>query len=532
MQYFLLNKIGNTARQLFFVLSLPAFLIISTVSAQKNYYFSSNSTSEENGTIHHPFQSLQKLSQIQLQPGDTVFFRGGDTLKGNINLGNISGTRKHPVVFTSYNKGKATINGENKGAFLINASNNFQINHLAFLGAGRKTGNTADGIKLVNCKEVSVKNLDIAGFQKCGIILYDCKNAEVDSVYAHDNGYTGILVEGDYQKRISDNIHIINCRAENNPGDPTVLDNHSGNGILVGNCKNVLIEYCTATNNGWDMPRVGNGPVGIWAYEADSVIIQYCISYYNKTANGASDGGGFDLDGGVTNSIIQYCLSYGNEGSGYGIYQYWSAGNWYNNTVRYCISINDGFVTDKAGAMLIWNGWNGDSTFTKFYAYNNFFYNDTKYAFSFAPESQHRNFSFFNNIFIASDTSDIYYGTDSSTNDIFLGNIWMKKNGGFMQNGFTDFEKWSASTGYEQLNGRLIGASVQKSLFSLPHHINITNPYELKTNVLLHTLCDPALRSKGIDITKMFGIDIGKTDFFGQPVSLGDGFEPGICEMK
>jgi hypothetical protein len=80
------------------------------------------------------------------------------------------------------------------------------------------------------------------------------------------------------------------------------------------------------------MPRIDNGPVGIWACEADSVIIQHCISYRNKTARGAVDGGTFDIDGGVTNSITQYCLSYENWGSGYGIYQYWSAGKWDNNT--------------------------------------------------------------------------------------------------------------------------------------------------------------------------------------------------------
>ncbi|TMI80588.1 MAG: right-handed parallel beta-helix repeat-containing protein, partial [Bacteroidetes bacterium] len=182
---------------------------------------------------------------------------------------------------------------------------------------------------------------------------------------------------------MSANIKIVNCRADNNPGDPSNLQNHSGNGILVGNCRNVLIDYCTASNNGWDMPRIGNGPVGIWAYEADSVVIQHCIAYRNKTAKGAADGGGFDLDGGVTNSIIQYCLSYENWGSGYGIFQYDGADKWYNNTVRYCVSINDGLVTDHACGMLIWNGSNVGSDFTRFQAYNNVFYNDKKYAFAF-----------------------------------------------------------------------------------------------------------------------------------------------------
>jgi len=44
----------------------------------------------------------------------------------------------------------------------------------------------------------------------------------------------------------------------------------------------------------------------------------YFISFRNRTAKGAEDGGGFDLDGGVTHSEIAFCLSYENEGSGFG----------------------------------------------------------------------------------------------------------------------------------------------------------------------------------------------------------------------
>ena len=69
-------------------------------------------------------------------------------------------------------------------------------------------------------------------------------------------------------RRRSRNVTIVHCRADDNPGDPTNLTNHSGNGIIAGHCTNVLIDSCSATNNGWDMPRIGNGPVGIWCYEA------------------------------------------------------------------------------------------------------------------------------------------------------------------------------------------------------------------------------------------------------------------------
>jgi hypothetical protein len=470
---------------------LTAFLLLSIakpVFAQRKYFFS-NSETETNalsdGTRLHPFHDPALVSTLQLKPGDTVFFHGGDSFNSTITLDGLNGKPGKPIVFASYGKGKASIYAGNKEGFLITLSKNISIANLIIAGAGRKDGNTTDGVKLLNCRSVKIRDLEITGFQKSGLLLFNCKDVEADRVIAMQNGLAGILVEGDYQKRLSQNIHIVNCRAENNPGDPTNLSNHSGNGILVGNCRNVLIEYCTATNNGWDMPRIGNGPVGIWAYEADSVVIQHCISYRNKTAKGAADGGGFDLDGGVTNSVIQYCLSYENQGSGYGIFQYWSAGNWKNNTLRYCISINDGKITEGASGMYIWNGNNPDSSFTDFYAHNNFFYNDTKYVFSFAGESQHRGFHFNKNYFIASDTSEIYFGVDSSTTDVFLGNVWARRSGGFFQDGYSDFGQWVKAMGYEMRNGKLAGTTLDKKIFVFPTNINITDPYHLRNEPLL-----------------------------------------------
>lgn len=516
-----------------FLLSLTVLLFSYSALAQKKYYFRNNGNYSDvgDGSKQRPFISIGALSKLRLRPGDTVFFWSGGGLGGKIKINNIHGLLNKPIVFTSYGKEKATIHGGIEEAFVITGSSNFSINNLIMIGFGRKGGNRTDGVKLVNCNSIKIKNLEIAGFQKAGLQLFNCRNAEVRGVVAQDNGMAGILVEGDYQKRLSEKVHIVNCRADNNPGDPTNLTNHSGNGILVGNSKNVLIEYCTATNNGWDMPRIGNGPVGIWAYEADSLIIQNCISYRNKTAPGAADGGGFDLDGGVTNSIIQYCLSYENEGAGYGIFEYNGATKWKNNTVRYCISINDGRKTEYASGMYIWNGWSVDSMFTDFYAYNNFFYNDTKYAFSFASEGQHKRFYFLNNVFVSSDTSDLYYGIDSSSTDVFLGNVWMRKSGGFMQNGFRNLEQWARSTGYEIKDNKFYGISFDKMIFDLPKYTDITDPYSFKTNPMLRSVCNNILWNKGLGIKKIFGIDPGKKDFFGNPVPNG-GSEPGVCEMK
>ncbi len=83
------------------------------------------------------------------------------------------------------------------------------------------------------------------------------------------------------------------------------------------------------------------GPCAIWSHSSDSVLIQYCEAFDNKT-NGAADGGAFDFDGGVTNSILQYCYSHDNEGPGYLMWNYDGAPHRLgNNTIRYCISAND-----------------------------------------------------------------------------------------------------------------------------------------------------------------------------------------------
>jgi hypothetical protein len=206
-----------------------------------------------------------------------------------------AGTKQNPVIITSLGNNNAVIDGGNFTAMTVNRAAYLKIEHLGFIGSGRKNGNTKDGVVIMNSNNIEVDSVDISGFQKAGLLVYASQNIEVKNVHAHENGFAGISISGYKTKGSCSNIHITGCSAVNNPGDPTNLHNHSGNGIIAGRCKNVIIEYSSATNNGWDMPRIGNGPVGIWAYEADSVIIQNCISYKNKTSVGGEDGGGLIL---------------------------------------------------------------------------------------------------------------------------------------------------------------------------------------------------------------------------------------------
>src|SRR5678815_626384 len=99
---------------------------------------------------------------------------------------------------------------------------------------------------------------------------------------------------------IRDSVYIGQTHAYSNSGIPTETPS-SGSGIILGGVASGTIEWSVAHDNGWR----GNAGVGIWSYASSNILIQHCQSFRNRTA-GQVDGGGFDLDGGMTDSIMQY----------------------------------------------------------------------------------------------------------------------------------------------------------------------------------------------------------------------------------
>ena len=390
---------------------LFALMLLGPGAMARNYYIDGKGDDGQDGSRGHPWKTLAPAGSIRWKPGDSLFLRGGQVFTGTLRIGPVDrtaspdagGTALHPAWVGSYGEGVATIEAGDSSALVLYRAGHIIVRGLRLVGAGRKGGNVKDGLAIIDCHHITVWGTDITGFQKAGLMIYSSVNVVIERVYAHENGAAGIAVEGVGKKACRD-LRILYCRADDNPGDPTNLTNHSGNGIVAGHCTHLLIDHCSATNNGWDMPRIGNGPVGIWCYEADSVIIQHCLAYRNKTSVGGADGGGFDLDGGVTNSIIQYCLSYGNQGSGYCIFQYWGASPWYHNIVRYNISEDDGWVSDSRAGLYVWNSSGDAGQFYDCQVYNNTIYNTREAAVSYSEKSARKGFVFYNNIFVGGDS--------------------------------------------------------------------------------------------------------------------------------
>jgi hypothetical protein len=397
---------------------IVAFLfLLSNCSAPiSSYYVNSQTGNDENpGTIEKPFQSIAKVNQLKLQAGNSVLFAGGQTFKGNLYFKGISGTKESPIKLSSYGNGRAIIDAGNGTGIKADSCVWLQVKNLKVVGTDRLKGNEGSGIELRKTQNCSIDSVETSGFLWSGVKAVGGKNLQITHVYAHDNGFSGINVESDGQDagglegswgKSFHNVYIAHCVAENNPGCPVVKNNHSGNGILIGGVTKGLIEYCEAMNNGWDMPREGNGPVGIWAYQSDSITIQYCYAHDNKTSPKGKDGGGFDLDGGITNSVVQYNFSANNEGAGYGLFQYCGATVWKNNIVRNNISYNDGRKNGQAG-FLMWISNGKPEPISDCQISENTVVNCYGHAVGFEP-GEYPNFVFRNNTFILTEKPDSY----------------------------------------------------------------------------------------------------------------------------
>ncbi len=429
-----LQFINLRYRMLYLLLTFAFFCQMTQLSAEtKKFYIDAVRGNDKNDgrSPEKAFQSIARLNSLPLIGGEQLLFKGGQQFNGSLKLTGVLSTVKVPLIVSTFGSGRAIIVSGDSTAILATDCTFLTINNLNIEGSGRLTGNKTNGIDFLEVKNGTIENVKASGYLYSGIQVTGGSDIRITNVNASNNGFCGINVlssakaygtEGSAFKSVK-RVYIGYSVAENNPGCPVINDNHSGNGILMGDVTNGLIEYCEAMNNGWDMPREGNGPVGIWAYMSDSIVIQHCYSHNNKTSPKGKDGGGFDFDGGITNSIMQYNLSANNEGGGYGMFQYAGATEWSKNIVRYNISYNDGTKNGKCGIFM----WCDPAAtpMKQLSVYNNTIVNNQGYGINFEP-GNYSDFVFGNNIFVLTVPSDRFIGGQFS-GAIFDRNLYWKQ---------------------------------------------------------------------------------------------------------
>jgi len=528
------------------------------------YYVSPSGDDSNPGTsTQRAWQTLDKVNTLDLNPGDSVLLEAVHDYPGNLLLtAEDAGIPTQPVVIGSYGSGRARIKAGNGSSVTVLNVGSVVVENLIVMGEDYRT-NVGSGIKIVNelpsnqkLEYIRVHNVEASGFGRredpapegfqppngCGIFVGGYASDKSKSGYedvritncvTYQNEYFGILITGYWQDDpdtyANSNVYVGYCKMYDNPGDPNYFKNHSGSGILMEDVDGGLIEYCEAYNNGYKGGCKVGGPIGIWAAVANNVIIQFCESHHNHAGEG--DGGGFDFDGGTTNSILQYNYSHDNDGAGYLICSYENAPHTYNNnTVRYNISVNDGQKNNYDG-IVFWTGSPEEDPIRNTQIYGNTIYSASGSAISFWKTKGIYDTKVINNIFITANSQKLVRGRPDRSMVTFAGNAYWAVDGKYDFAGYKSLEEWRKATGQEMLNGKPVGMVVDPELIDISKSVTIGDPTKLHTLGAYQLQKNSPLIDAGLDLRSLFGIDPGDRDFYGNPIPQGKGFDIGAHEI-
>lgn len=513
---------------------IEAEFLSDNTCPNNTYYVSATGDDSNSGlTPADAWKSIDKVNSLIVKPGDAILFEGGKSFPGTLKFdSNDANGGSNAVTISSYGSGRATIlAGSGNGIDIYNTAG-FKIENLIVAG-NASTAVKNSGIQFytdldgdVKFDFAEVKNVEVYGFRDYGIVFGSWKYQSVNN-----SGFKNVLVENAKVYDIMDvgigsygnfsatktgyahsNIVVRKCEVYNITGLTTKTGSHSGNGIVLSDVQNSVIEYSTVYDSGHLNANTSGGPVGIWYWDADQVTIQHNEVYGMKSGT-SKDGGGFDLDGGVTNGVMQYNYSHDNHGAGYLIGQFSGARPMRNITVRYNISEND--AATNGGSIYLFNG-SSPSSMKDIHVYNNTLYIEKKYSGSAAIKLLNwktisENVNFHNNIIYAENGADLVQ-VPSGYHANFSGNLY-HTTGNFRINykgttytSLADFR----STGNEVVDGNETGVQADPLLnnagnggtIGFGNSLTELSAYKIQSG------------SPAIDAGILLSQDMGETDFY------------------
>jgi len=447
----------------------PIFVLLLSYSlcAQNQYYLSSSTGNDSNdGSQTQPWKTLSKISNTTLGPGDTVYFKKGDTFRGHFVVDG-SGTEQSPITFTSYGNGNQPIisgsdhdygGGDYREAMLVTNHDNMVFddleiqNHRTISRSG--VGDLVSfGIRIevsdsnANLNNFSFRNMTFKNvyalywvdpsnqnafndFEVSGLTFISSWGGIINNVIVEDSYFTDL-------QRIG--VHIKNTMGKTSTKRNTNFVFRNNDFFQIGGTcvLPVRTENCLIENNIFNQPgaktndkMIGRGSA-VWNWYSINTIIQYNQAI---NAKGIMDSHGIHVDHSNVDTFIQYNYMQDCEGGFVEI-----LGGNQRAVYRFNISINDGWrvhpnwvnsdhtiwLNDKIG------GESGHPS------YDSYIYNNTVVinksgndAFDTAIDINGQNTRIFNNIFYATNGSGIgnqqgNYGDPNlmMTNNMFFGNI-------------------------------------------------------------------------------------------------------------
>ena len=330
------------------------------------YYVATTGSDSNAGTIDAPFATLNAAHAL-VQPGDTVYFRGGTYLIDPSQImtpSSTTGTGQYTYVFDLNKKGNAT-SGRIVYAGYPGERPVFDFSQI--LPETRIVG------FYLHANYVHLKNFEIVGITATLHGHYQCeciaaRNGSyciTENIAMHDN-----MAIGYYATKGSNNL-VLNCDAYNNFDDYSAFKNDdyyntyketgsvpsgSTSETLGGNCDGFGFH---ATRD-YDTCNVFRGCRAYWNSDdgfdcinsKTAVVWDNCWAFYNGykpgTNSKAGDGNGFKAGGygmstpasgmpenGIPQNVITHCIAFYNKSNGFYSNHHLGGCLWLNNTAMW-----------------------------------------------------------------------------------------------------------------------------------------------------------------------------------------------------
>lgn len=328
-----------------------------------NYYFDAENGDNANDGLseEQAWQSIDKIKEIQLKPGDSLLLRRGSVFPGIMEIC-AQGRSESRIVIDAYGKGnKPCITAPDSSRYTVCLKNSdyVTLQNIEIVNTGTERMAARTGVKVL-CDNYGTSHHIILN----ALDVHDVNG----SLVKHEGGGSGILIQSRWDSIISvfDSLTIENCvirRCERNAiiwSTPwsrknwhlstntvvrkNLIEEVPGDGIVPIGCDGALIEYNLMRNCPAILPD-GEAAAGIWPWSCDNTVVQF-----NEVSDHKApwDGQGFDSDYNCTNTTIQYNYSHNNDG---GFILICNAGEGETNpadnignigsVVRYNVSIGD-----------------------------------------------------------------------------------------------------------------------------------------------------------------------------------------------
>lgn len=371
---------------------------MSSVSAARKekavgttYYISNRGDNQNSGTSEgEAWQTLDKLKDVKLQPGDSVLFEAGSVFQGFLHLQNVHGTKENPIRIGSYGEGnKPIINARGEGVWYQDYSTPMDNS------GHRSKGYVSSAILLYDVDYVEVKGLELtnesddaqyiqnglantsARMDRTGVAGIAKDGGTMDHVYLEDLYIHDI--DGNLQDKHMDNGGIqFNV---SKPTDESKTGIARYNDVKITNCyvkdvkrAGIVVGY-TYQHSKFNGAQIADETVQKYGhtniYIADNYVqnsgndaIVAMYAYRPVIERNISDTAGVDLDDGYAgywqsfcatiwpwktkDAVFQYNEAFDTVGEGNGDGQAWDI-DWSDGTVyQYNYSHNNG-----GGSMLI-----------------------------------------------------------------------------------------------------------------------------------------------------------------------------------